>query len=83
MLVLKGNIHNGLGQIPLAIAHYQQADGAFAAAEFKGLIKAFDFKDWRNSLCDMGFAYLASHQLEPAKRCFLRVLAWPRLSGIA
>jgi tetratricopeptide (TPR) repeat protein len=80
MLVLKANIHKDLGQGKLAVAHLQQADEAFAAAERKGLLRAPDYEDWVTSLYDMGTAYLASHELEPAKRCFLRILASPRLS---
>lgn len=75
MLFLKANIQYTLGRIPLAIAHSQQAYEAYAAAGRKGLLKGFDHDDWRRSVVNMGKAYYASHQLEPAKQCSLRVLA--------
>lgn len=44
-----------------------------------GLVDGAAHALWRSIVTKRGLVYLNSQQLESAKRCFLRVLAWPGL----
>lgn len=61
---------------------FQQADEAYSAAFRKELLTEGDISRWENVVSEMGIIYLNSNQLEPAKRCLLRALAWPSLTGV-
>jgi len=76
--MIKGRLHHELGQVTLALASFQQFDEACIAAERKGLLKPENVISWRYTSVHMGSMYLAMGQSEAAKRCFLRVLEWPR-----
>ena len=78
ILDLKARIHASFGQHTVAIAAFRQADEHLGAAERKG--SAVDHGEWRDIIIHAGTVYLDSHQLEAAKCCFLKVLAWPRQS---
>lgn len=78
LLLIKANLQTRLGQHALALASLQEADHLFVAAEGKGLVNAEANGFWSHLVHRLGFAYLTLHQLEAAKRCFLRILDWPR-----
>lgn len=78
VLLVKGRIRHELGQMAMAVATFRQLDDTYAEADRKMLLKADDVKNWRYSIVHMGSIYLAMNQSEAAKRCFLRVLEWPR-----
>ena len=80
-LYVKARIHNQLGQHNLAVATFQRVDELFIAAERKGELHAFDHECLKEAVSRLGLVYLVTHQLEAAKRCFLRILAWPCLTA--
>jgi len=73
LLAVKGEVHRQLGQHKLAVATYQQADDAFTKAERIGSLTVTGNNNWMLMLNDLGTLYLSVHQLEFAKRCFLRM----------
>jgi len=77
-LFLKGQIHNELAEVTLAVATFRRADEIFAAAEHNGLLELGENIEWRDLIKNWGDACLRSYQFEAAKGCFLRILAWPR-----
>jgi len=82
MLDVKIRIYDDLKQPALAIATFLQAEEFFAAAERKGLVNAHGHDIWRKMISSAAFAYFSAHQLETAKRYFLRALAMPELGAI-
>lgn len=52
------------------------------AAQGKGLLNAADRIVWKNASTSLGDVALDSHNHETAKRCFLRILAWPGLGVV-
>jgi hypothetical protein len=48
----------------------------------KGLVKLADRSVWRTAVAQMGAVALDAHNLETAKRCVLRILAWSRLGVV-
>lgn len=76
ILIVKASIHKYLGQPTLAVATYVQVGEVFTAAERKGVPEA-PGAIWRDGVSQLSFVYLATHQLESAKRTLLReCLAW-------
>lgn len=65
----------------LCLATLREVDELFLEAENKGLVKSADYIVWRGAVGQMGGVALDAHNLVLAKRCFLRMLAWPR-SGV-
>jgi len=82
MLDVKFRIYDDLGQPALEVATFLQAEEDFAAAERKGLVNAHGHDIWREMISNAAFAYFSAHQLETAKRYFLRALAMPELDAI-
>jgi len=82
ILDVKARIHDDSGQPALALATFRQAEEFFAAAERKGLVNAHGHDIWRKMISSAAFAYFSAHQLETAKRYFLRALAMPELGAI-
>ena len=80
ILHIKARIHTNLGQHIPAVATLRQADEIFAAADRKGLVNAAGQTIWRQIVGNVGSIYLDSHQTEAAKRCYLRILNWPRVT---
>jgi len=64
------------------VATYRQAEEHFAAADRKGLLKPAGHVHWRDANIDVAFVYIATHQLEAANRCLVRVLSWPSLLSL-
>ena len=58
------------------------AADVYLSAQRKGWLKAVDQFYWRQIFDAMGGIYLDTHQLEAAKRCFLRDLEWPGVSVV-
>lgn len=59
-------------------------DELYVMGDSKDLIKAADYTKWRDSVQQVGDVLLNSHQLEEARRCYMRLLDWPRkLSAFA
>ena len=79
MLDVKARLQEDLGQPALAIATFRQAEEFFVAAERKGLVNAHGHEIRKTMLYSTAEAYLTAHQLEPAKRYYLRALAMPDL----
>ena len=81
ILYTKGRIHLCLGQQVLALGVLQEAQELFKAAEREGVLKEGGNMTWREVVANMGAIYFSLHQLEPAKRCFLKVIAWPGVTA--
>ena len=77
-LFVKARLHKHLGQHTLVLADLKRLDELLADADRKGAYH--DRYLWCSVVNNMGEIYLSTNQLEAAKRCFLKVLAWPRLS---
>lgn len=73
----KTKIQSALGQHKMAQATMRLVDEVFLAMAGKRVLKEVEHAEWRECIVDEGQHLLDSHQLEAAKRCFLRVLAWP------
>lgn len=82
-LHLKAKLHIDLGQ--QAVATLRQADEFLIAADREGgeRVRWRDHAEiWWEIVCHEGFLCLQLQQLEAAKRCFLRVMAWPGVSSL-
>ena len=64
----------------MATAALRQTDELFAPVAARGELVPANQEYWRELTCREGSLYGAAHQLESAKRCFMRLLAWPGLS---
>ncbi len=73
----KARIFVALGQPAMAIATYRQLNEAFLAMAGKRVLEAAEDDTWRETILQEGMITLDTH-LEGARRCFLRVMAWPR-----
>lgn len=82
MLRMKACLHTELGQHTQAMASLRQADEVFIYTDRKGLLQARDQYIWRQIFNAMGGVYLGAHQLESAKQCYIKVLAWPGISVV-
>jgi hypothetical protein len=79
ILYWKAKIYFTLGQRTLMVTTLRQADALFGAAERIGRVKEAEYDLWRDVIAEEGFIHTVSHQLEPAKCCFQRILNWPCL----
>jgi len=73
-------MHCEMRQQNFALAIYLQTEDLFGAAERKGLLNAAEQRLYPDVVAQLGYLHMDAHQLESAKRCFLRILSWPRLS---
>lgn len=79
-LYMKAALHETMGHaLTLAMPTLQKADEVYAALEREGFITSVSGHIWVQLLGKLGIHYLDSNQLEAAKRCFLKILASPRL----
>ena len=79
VVYIKSMIHSNLGHHTLALAAYREADELLIAADREGSMSV-DRRRWMIIPGCMDDLYLASHQLDSAKQCFLRRLTWTRQS---
>lgn len=59
------------------MAACRHADEVFAAADRKGLLTAYDQDLWKDIIGQVGLIHICTYQLESARACFARILAWP------
>jgi len=69
----KADLHGSIGEYNMAITLLRQTDELYLAAERNGSIDKLGHDLWASALASLGFHCLESHQLEAAKRCFLRI----------